>query len=631
MDVSAQSKLNKQSRLSYKSFGISSQVDGDSSPKDFTTDFTKKHDLIHLKELPVASGILHLSDQDLSSLKELDEGGSNQGELKLLYAALVMLPVGVTFALVLQICLGESLVATQGGGVVVSDHERCTALGQRVLHERGSSVDAAIAGALCLGVLHPHVSGVGGGGVMLVHDILKNETRVINFLGTAPNALREEMLQNVSELKAGLKVCVPGMLMGLHRAHSIYGSLSWEDVVGRAADVAREGFRVSHSLSDAISKVKGEQLSQRFRDMFIPGGRALGPGSYVRMPGLAGVLEAGLNHFYHGNVSQEIEDEVQENGGILSREDIGNYRVEVEQPLESRHNEFIIQVSPPPSAGAVLIAVLDLLEALHLSESNITENQTHHRRAEATKADLSKVKDVTEKLSEMLSNSQTGRLRKKINYSNASPPEYFSTNHSLQTGLKIGQVVVMGLDNLIVSLASSLSSTFGSRIVTRSGIVLNSLVHDFSWTDNTKGQPQTYPRNIVKSRQGPPSLLMPTIISPARRNCGIYMALSSSGGQNLSSAVVQMLNSALYVHKKKKDSLSHNHPHLQTNRTLGDFTSTFLTAPPSAEFPEEDELFVYAKPHVYQRAKTDQAVLGIQRKKDAITTTQVLQMLHSLL
>lgn len=47
-------------------------------------------------------------------------------------------------------------------GVSASDHKRCTALSQRVLHDGGSSVDAAIAAALCLGVVHPHVSGIGG-------------------------------------------------------------------------------------------------------------------------------------------------------------------------------------------------------------------------------------------------------------------------------------------------------------------------------------------------------------------------------------------------------------------------------------------------------------------------------------
>lgn len=56
--------------------------------------------------------------------------------------------------------------------------------------------------------------------------------------------------------------------------------------------------------------VKGEQLPQRFRDMFFPGGRPLHPGSFLRMPTLAGVLEAGLSNFYDGNFSQEIVDEV---------------------------------------------------------------------------------------------------------------------------------------------------------------------------------------------------------------------------------------------------------------------------------------------------------------------------------
>lgn len=62
--------------------------------------------------------------------------------------------------------------------------------------------------------------------------------------------------------------------------------------------------------AEAIMKVKGEQLPQRFRDTFLPEGHALLPGSFLRMSSLAGVLEAGLSSFYDGNVSQEIEEEV---------------------------------------------------------------------------------------------------------------------------------------------------------------------------------------------------------------------------------------------------------------------------------------------------------------------------------
>ena len=65
-----------------------------------------------------------------------------------------------------------------------------------------------------------------------------------------------------------------------------------------------------HSAAEAILKVKSERLSQRFTDMFLPGGQALRAGSFVRMPGLAGVMEASLWNFYEGNFSQEMEDEV---------------------------------------------------------------------------------------------------------------------------------------------------------------------------------------------------------------------------------------------------------------------------------------------------------------------------------
>ncbi|XP_069008781.1 glutathione hydrolase 7-like [Embiotoca jacksoni] len=493
-------------------------------------------DLNTLNQQALASDSPHLFDQSPSNLKETNEDRSSQDTPLPLCAVSIIFAIGLTIALVLQISLGESLVSIRG--VLVSDHELCTALGQRVLYDGGSSVDAAIAGALCLGVVHPHVSGVGGGGVMIVHDISKNETKVINFQGATPKTIREEMMQNISALKAGLQVGVPGMLKGLHHAHSLYGSLSWEDIVSRAAAVARGGFNVSHSLAYAVSKVKGEQLSQRFRDVFIPDGQALSPGSSVRMPGLARVLEAGLLNFYHGNLSQEIQDEVRENGGVLSREDISSYNVEVEQPLEVQYRDFIIQVPPPPSAGAALISALSLLERFNVSESNITENLTYHWMSEALKAalviasglgDIKYNSSVTELLSDIL----------RMNYSHTSPPEYFSSTHSLQTELRAGQVVVMGPDNLMVSVASSLSRPFGSRIITRSGILLNSLILDFSWPNKTRGQLQSNQNNSVESRKRPMLFLMPTIMLPAWHQCGIYMALSSSGGPNSLNAITQ--------------------------------------------------------------------------------------------
>ncbi|XP_027134719.1 glutathione hydrolase 7-like isoform X2 [Larimichthys crocea] len=528
MDVSPEIKLNQHLTLSYKSCAHHS-----SSPSDFTCDSDKKQatHLSHLpKEIPLkqlVSGSPHLLDRSLSDVKETEKD----------------------YPITSQVFVK---------GMLVSDDDHCTALGQRVLHDRGSSVDAAVVAALCLGVVHPHASGVGGGGVMMVHDIHKNKTRVINFQGTAPKNLKEEMLQNVSELKAGLYVGVPGMLRGLHHAHSLYGSLSWEDLVSRAAAVAKEGFNVSFSLAEAVSKVKDEQLSQRFRDTFFPDGQALRPGSFLRMPSLAGVLEAGLSNFYDGIFTQEMEDELRANGGVLTRGDISNYSVQVEQPVEGLSNEFIIQVPPPPSAGAALLSALNLLQGIHLNENNNnTENQTHQWIAEALKPALvlaSGLGDpkynslVTELLSDMLSKSKAEVFCQRTNS---------STVHPLQTEVTAGQVVVMGPDDLIVSTASSLNRPFGSRIITRSGVILNSLILDFSWPNKTRGQPLTNQRvqqfNRVQSGNRPLSTLMPTILVPVWHKCGIHVALSSPGGQQSLNEITQVI-SALSFHKEKNDS-----------------------------------------------------------------------------
>ncbi|XP_032369017.1 glutathione hydrolase 7 [Etheostoma spectabile] len=576
MDVTLELKPIKPLTFSYKSFARSSQLDDGSSPRDFTCDWNKNCDLSHLpKDVPLklASGSSNLFDRSLSNLKEKYKDCCSQDIPLYLYAVPIAFAIGVTIVLILNIYLGGSLMFVKGK--VVSDHELCTALGQRVLHDRGSSVDAAISATLCLGVVHPHVSGVGGGGVMLVHDIHKNETRVINFQGTAPKTLKEEMPWNVSEQKAGLQVGVPGLLRGLHCAHTLYGSLSWEDVVNRATAVAKEGFNVSFNLADAILKVKGEQLSQRFRNIFLPNGQALLPGSFLRMSSLAGVIEAGLENFYNGNLSQEMEDEVQTNGGVLSRDDISNYSVQVEQPVEGMYNDFIIQVPPPPSAGAVLILALNVLEGLHLNGNNNTENQTHHFVAEALKGALalaSSLDDpkynssVTELLSDMLSKRHAEVLHQRINSSDTSPPKYNAIVHSLQTELMSGQVVVMGPDDLIVSVASSLSMPFGSRIITRSGVILNSLMLDFSWSNKSPGQILNNQKNRVQPGKRPLSSLMPTIVVPSWHKCGIYMALSSSAGQESLGVITQVLISALSFHKEKKDSLSLHQP----NRLLVD-------------------------------------------------------------
>ncbi|KAF6722744.1 Gamma-glutamyltransferase 7 [Oryzias melastigma] len=582
-------KLNKHTAFSYKSFGSPSEFTDESPSIDSKQDLKSKHDPIQLKEMP--SGSPEMFDQSFSKLQEVEEECCSPETPVEVYAAAIVIAVGVTIALVLQIHLNAGLVCcmtrtselmafldliiaalqvTMKG--VLSDHEHCTTLSEGVLRDGGSSVDAAIAGALCLGIVHQHVSSVGGGGVMLVHDIRRNETRVINFQGSAPELIREEMVQNSSEMKAGLLVGVPGMLMGLHRAHRLYGSWLWEDVVSRAASVARDGFNVSRSLADAISEIEGEELPKHFRDRFLPEGRALSAGSFVTMPELAEVLEAGVWNFYSGAFAQEIENEVQAHGGVLSRGDLGNYTVEIQQALEGGFGDFIIQVPPPPSAGAVLIAALNLLEGFHFKENGVKEKEMYHWIEEALTTAFSMAaglgdhkNNLTDLLSSMLNKSQAEILRNRMIHFQMSQSLCNSTIYSFPAELLAAQVVVMGPDNLMVSVASTLNRPFGSRILTPSGILLNSLILDFFWPNKTSIKPQIeqFQENHVEARKRPLTLLMPAMLVPSWDKCGTYMALSSSGGRNHLNRITQMLVNVLFLHKEKNDSVPLRRLHTQ--------------------------------------------------------------------
>uniref|UniRef100_A0A480PAP1 Glutathione hydrolase 7 isoform 2 n=1 Tax=Sus scrofa TaxID=9823 RepID=A0A480PAP1_PIG len=175
-----------------------------------------------LQRLPSSSS--EMGSQDGSPLRETrkdpfsaaaSECSCRQDGLTVIVTACLTFATGVTVALIMQIYFGDPQIFHQGA--VVTDAAHCTSLGIEVLSKQGSSVDAAVAAALCLGIVAPHSSGLGGGGVMLVHDIRRNESRLIDFRESAPGALREEALQRSWETKVGTLVrrrgvgCLPSL------------------------------------------------------------------------------------------------------------------------------------------------------------------------------------------------------------------------------------------------------------------------------------------------------------------------------------------------------------------------------------------------------------------------------------
>ncbi|KAK7131833.1 hypothetical protein R3I93_018409 [Phoxinus phoxinus] len=576
-----------------------------------------------LQRLP--SSASDLARHDISPLRETtrdplaQECACTRDGLTVIITACLTFATGVTVALIMQIYFGDPQVYSQAA--VVTDVARCTSLGFDVLGKHGSSVDAAIAASLCLGIIHPHASGIGGGGVMLIHDIRKNESRVIDFREMAPSGIYEDLMMNVNQ-RSGLSVAVPGMISGLHQAHQLHGRMPWKDVITAAADVARDGFNVTHELADALSKVKEQNVSDAFRDLFLPNGQAPLAGLLAKRLDLAAILDKiaanGISEFYSGNLTQEMTSVVQAKGGVLTEDDFKNYSTIIQKPLQTVYQGQRVFVPPPPHAGAALLSALNILEGFNISRQE-SRGQIYHWVAEALKIALSQASglgdslfddSVSELVAQMLSKTQAAVFRQMINDSLASAAEHYVPSYELQEGAVASQLMIMGTDDLIVSVMSSLNRPFGSRIVTPSGILLNSQILDFSWPNKTRGGSAAFnQRNSVAPGKRPASFLMPVVVRPSVGVCGTYIALGSSNADRAASGIAQVLINVLSSRKNMSDSVSYGrlHPLIQNNTLLVD--SNFLPA---------DVASLTQKGHEVQRVDVISLVEGTRRTNDLI-------------
>ncbi|KAJ0064258.1 hypothetical protein NL108_001571, partial [Boleophthalmus pectinirostris] len=501
--------------------------------------------------------------------------------LTVIITACLTFATGVTIALIVQIYCGDPQVFNQGA--VVTDVAQCTSLGFGVLEKQGSSVDAAIAAALCLGIVHPHTSGIGGGGVMLVHEIRKNDTRVIDFRETAPSVITEDMLQTTLDAKPGLLVGVPGMLSGLNQAHQLYGRLPWKDVITMVADVARNGFNVTHELAQALADAKNQNMSKAFEDLFLPNGQAPLSGVFSRRMDLAIILDAvavkGISEFYSGNLTQEIVAAVQEKGGVLTEEDLNKYSTVLRKPAEINYQGHHVMAPPAPHAGIALLTALNILEGYNIT-NQLSRQSTFHWIAESVKIALAMASEigdpmfdtsVSEIVAKMLSKPHASQFRQMIDDSQTFSADHYTQTFTLEKGAGAAQVVVMGPDDVIVSVMSSLNKPFGSGILTPSGILLNSQILDFSWPNKTEGTTPN-PHNRLQPGKRPLSFLMPTVVRPAVGLCGTYVATGSSNGEKALSGITQVLLNVLSSRKNMSDSLAYGrlHPQLEPNTLLVD-------------------------------------------------------------
>ncbi|KAK3144600.1 hypothetical protein QOZ80_4AG0315200 [Eleusine coracana subsp. coracana] len=447
---------------------------------------------------------------------------------------------------------GRREVVTSPHGAVAADDGRCSAIGRDALREGGTAVDAAVATALCLGVVSPASSGVGGGAFMLVR--LADGTAVAyDSRETAPLAASKDMYGGNATLKArgALSIAVPGEIAGLYEAWKRHGKLPWRRLVLPAAKLA-EAFRISPYLRMQMEATRDGILGNKgIRGVFAPNGEILSVGEVCRNPKLAETLrivaEHGPGAFYGGWIGTKLVKDVREVGGIITMEDIKRYRIKVRKPLSESFMGMEVVTMPPPSAGgAGIMLILNILSQYGLPAGfsgslgihRLIECFKHYFAIRMNLGDPDFV-NVSEVVSDMMSPQFAAELKKTIYDNMTFDPKHYGGRWNILEDHGTSHVSVVDNERNAVSMTTTVNAYFGSLILSPStGILLNNEMDDFSMPMNTSAnQPPPAPANFISPLKRPLSSMSPTIVV---KDGKLKAAVGASGGSMIPGGTIEV-------------------------------------------------------------------------------------------
>jgi gamma-glutamyltranspeptidase len=291
-------------------------------------------------------------------------------------------------------------------GVVVSGHPLASRAGAAVLEQGGNIVDAAVAVSFALGVVEPDASGIGGDGMAVVYLRGMSEPVVVDYKDQVPiRATRDNpaLLRNSPDGPQAANI--PGVVAGLDLLHRRFGGgkISWADLVAPAIDLAESGFVLDAALPTSIGE--GKRYLEKYeaaRRIYLPGGKVPKPGeTFVNADygaTLRAIAKEGADTFYRGAIARRIAADMARNGGIITLDDLAQYRAIERRPLVGHYRGHTVFAAPPPvSTGASLIETLQIFanyspfdsRAGELAQGRVLDSLplAHGRRASACTTD----------------------------------------------------------------------------------------------------------------------------------------------------------------------------------------------------------------------------------------------------
>lgn len=449
---------------------------------------------------------------------------------------------------------GRSAIAANG--VVASNRFEASEAGRKILEQGGNAIDAAVATGFAVGVCEPMMSGLGGGGFMTIHFAETNTDTFIDFREVAPMAATPEMWQTDAEgnvidgenMNGGKAVGVPGEVAGLIYVLEKYGTMSLEEVMAPAIEIAENGFIVTPFTAKWLDSAYTRLAAcEETAGIYFNEGLPYAVGERIKNPKLANTLRKiaaeGRDGFYKGEVAEATVKAVQENGGVMTLEDLANYQVEEVEPVRGSYRGYEIISSPPPSSGGThVLQTLNILENFDMGSMEVNSPEYVHVFSEALKmafADRGKFmgdpKYVDVPMTGLLSKEYAKTLAEKIDMTRAQnfsygDPYSYNTEHK-----DTNHFAVADKAGNMVSCTKTINGGFGTGISPEgTGYILNNEMGDF---DIGAGK-----ANSIAGGKKPLSSMSPSIILKDGKP---FMVVGSPGGQTIIPTVAEVISKVI--------------------------------------------------------------------------------------
>lgn len=273
-----------------------------------------------------------------------------------------------------------------GKAAIASAHPLATQAGLAILKQGGNAFDAAVAVTAALAVVEPQSSGLGGGGLYLLHRAADGFDTMVDARETAPAAATRDMFLDANgevidgaSQKTALAAGIPGEVAGMAHIAQRYGRLPLSVSLQPAIKLARDGFPLYQRMRGGLAFVNQNGAGSKFQSSkdasrnFLRKGATPELGTIIKQPQLAATLELvaqqGSAGFYHGKFAKQLVAGVRKLGGIWSEADLANYRIVERTPIKGNYHGAQITSAPPPSSGGVaLVDALNILSGYDLSK-----------------------------------------------------------------------------------------------------------------------------------------------------------------------------------------------------------------------------------------------------------------------